>query len=796
MDRRTLLYILAFSLLFFGLNLYFENQNVQKTQVWMEQQKKKKVQQEEKLRQEVVQKTVKSDQLPVTNLYSDQEEKHLITSGIFVDDQIIVPTWTETLPQTIYAKSKKFTLAFGEKASSSPALYQSSSGKRLKITELPNSGFFDLQLVSIDPKNPQMPEEVTLGQFADGHFSVPLNLYPKSNAIALFKTADGYVPVGYYIASDQTLHAFSSDSQWKPFLEVKETKPTTNGKEEKFYVLEDEYQQLVFSNYGGSLAEINLPFKTETNTKSIVREVEADRQMVKDHPYNAYFPAHPYFTPGSSPVLHEKGALGGYYPLMRRDLIESGKYKSVKIEPRFYALNLISEYPETAQLIYEVTHFDEKSIVFEARQYHRHITKTYSFEESVDAPYCLNLEIKIDGDAKGLWLTSGVPEVEWISGGAAPVLKYRITRNDKPSVENIDLPKDAVTVSSVSPDWVCNSNGFFGMIQDPITETESGYRIQKVDGSLVPSRLTEIDQEYNRYKASDLPGYMTMLPLKPSGGSMTFRLFAGPFEDDLLKQIDSFYSNADTGYNPDYVACQTMHGWFTFISQPFAQFLMILMKFFHYLTGSWGFSIILLTVALRIMMYPLNNWSTKSMARMQLVAPQITAIQEKYKKDPKQAQIEIMNLYREKKINPASGCLPLLIQMPFLIGMFDLLKSSFVLRGAPFVPGWINDLTAPDVLFSWHYPIFFIGTEFHLLPILLAFVMFAQQRFFSAAPTDVSQMTDQQRQQKAMGNIMTLVFAVMFYHFPSGLNIYWLSSMLLGMWQQRQITNKLKKSTL
>lgn len=96
--------------------------------------------------------------------------------------------------------------------------------------------------------------------------------------------------------------------------------------EEKFYVLENDYQQLVFSNYGGALAEINLPFHSKENPASVVREIEFDRDMIKERPYNAYFPAHPYYTPPSStgeePQLHEKGALGGHYPLLRRDLIE------------------------------------------------------------------------------------------------------------------------------------------------------------------------------------------------------------------------------------------------------------------------------------------------------------------------------------------------------------------------------------------------------------------------------------------------------------------------------------------
>ena len=559
---------------------------------------------------------------------------------------------------------------------------------------------------------------------------------------------------------------------------------------ELFYLLENDYQQLLFSNYGAALAEINLPFKTKQNQKSAVLEIGLDREMAAQHPYNAHFPSRPYLSADVHTPLsfthHEAGPIGGYYPLLRRDLIQQAPRQSIKIPPQYYALNILSDSTDLADLAYEVKKMDRHSITFEAVQPHRKITKTFSLgKEGEEGPYCLALDLKIEGDARGLWLTSGIPEVEWISGGPAPALKYRITRNQKPEVEKIDLPNDTLTVSSAYPDWICNSNGFLGMILDPIKRgSDSGYRVQYAQGNQVPSRLLEIDQQYERYKAADLPGFATLLPIKAKAGETHFRFFAGPFDGNVLEQLDAQYSDSTTGYNPDYIACQTMHGWFTFISEPFSKFLLVLMKFFHFLTGSWGFSIILLTVSLRLMLYPLNAWSTKSMTRLQQIAPEVAVIQEKHKKDPRKAQLEVMALYRERGINPASGCLPLLIQMPFLIGMFDLLKSSFALRGAPFIPGWIDDLTAPDVVFSWEKPIFFIGTAFHLLPFLLGAVMFAQQRFMSSAPKDPAFMTDQQRQQKAMGSIMTLVMTLMFYNFPSGLNIYWLSSMLLGMLQQ------------
>lgn len=577
----------------------------------------------------------------------------------------------------------------------------------------------------------------------------------------------------------------------QPF--VKELTESKEKPEEQFYVIETPYQQLVFSNYGGAIAEINLPFSNASDQLSVVKEIEFDREIAKDHPNNARFPSHPYHVYNSKEV-QPQGKVGGFYPLLRRDLIQSDPKKTIKIPPKYYALNIVSEYPELAELAYEVKEFDQHKIVFEATQPHRRITKTFSLEPQEDkhAPYSLNLSIKIEGDSRGLWLTSGVPEVEWVSGGPAPALKYRITRNQKAEVDNIDLPQESLTVTSLYPDWICNSNGFLGVILDPTIKTDPGYRVQKISGMAAPSRLIEIDPSSSRFQAEDLPGYMTFLPLKSSGGQMGFRIFAGPFSDNVLKQVDAIYSNSATGYTPDYIACQSFHGWFAFISEPFAKFLFILMKFFYQLTHSWAFSIILLTVALRVMMYPLNAWSSKSMLRMQQIGPEVAAIQEKYKKNPKQAQLEIINLYRERGINPASGCLPMLIQMPFLIGMFDLLKSTFELRGASFIPGWIDDLAAPDVLFSWSTPIFFIGNQFHLLPIILGFVMFLQQRLMSPLPKDPKLLTDQQRQQKAMGSIMSVVFTLMFYNFPSGLNIYWLSSMLLGILQQWWTTRRMK----
>jgi len=554
--------------------------------------------------------------------------------------------------------------------------------------------------------------------------------------------------------------------------------PSANVQEgETFYVLENAYQQLVFSSRGGAIAEINLPLQSASHPKSPVRTIDIDRWIEKKQPQNDYFPLFPYFS--APKTYHEQGSLGGYYPLLRRPLLKGRKKQNGE---EFYAFALVNTQGERDSFPYTVKKFEKDLIELVSEQPKRRIIKTFRLPKDPDnAPFCFECIVHIEGDARGLALASGVPEVELISDNFTPAIKYRWIRQHKPIVEQIDLPKTSSSFSSVKPDWVSNSNGFLGLIIDPLKEGGNGFTAQMVPGESDPTRLTLVDAAYNLYPANKYPGYEVALFLNPAAQTTHFRVYAGPYQESILAQVDATYSD----FAKNYTSALSFHGWFTFISEPFAKFLFFLMNFFYQVTRSWGASIILLTVALRIMLYPLNAWSIKSTLKMQEIAPLVSMIQEKHKKDPKRAQMEVMNLYREKGVNPLTGCLPLLIQIPFLMGMFDLLKSTFELRGASFIPGWIDNLSSPDVVFSWGYPILFFGTQFHLLPLILAGVMYWQQKISSPfTGKDPKLLTDQQKQQKMMGNIMVIVFAVMFYHFPSGLNLYWLFSMLLGILQQ------------
>ena len=553
-----------------------------------------------------------------------------------------------------------------------------------------------------------------------------------------------------------------------------------------YYVLENGYQQLVFSSIGGSIVEINLPFRNQKFPDSAVLPVEADRKMREQSPKEDMFPAVPAKRSDGSML---EPTLDSYYPLLRRI------YTKEPVVPAaaHAALALTSQYAEFAALPYHVTSFTPTSITLEARQPHRIIKKRFSFPKDPSRyPYCFDAEISVEGDRNDVWITSGIPEVELMSGASGAALKYRVMRGTKSDVEKIDLPKTAFSSTSIQPDWVCDSNGFFGIIMDPLKGSGTGLSFSMVPGSEAPTRLLYVDTAEQKPDAANFPGYEAKIPLSASASTMHLRVFAGPFADRILTTIDE-HSLADSSKPTEYQACQSFHGWFAFISEPFAKFIFFLMKIFHQLFGSWALSIILVTIVLRVLLYPLNRWSMRSMRGLQEISPLVKAIQEKYRKEPQKAQLEIMALYREKKVNPFGGCLPMLIQMPFLIGMFDLLRSSFELRGTPFIPGWINDLSAPDVAFDWKYHIPLLGSQLHILPFILGATMWWQQNLASSLPKDPREWTEQQRQQRAMGNIMTVVMTILFYQFPAGLNIYWISSMLLGILQQWWTNRSLAK---
>lgn len=626
-----------------------------------------------------------------------------------------------------------------------------------------------------------------------GVSKIELESAPPKNALIFLENGDRPSAYAVYNFSNNRIDYIDHVPGFEDFTSVRfqddpETKKLYD--QEKYYVLENEFIQLVFSNLNGALAEINLPFHSEDSPNSVVKEIEIDRTIQENYSFNDYFPQKEYLvSDGKGGTAKESPHFGGYYPLLRRNIIGQKADSRIIINPHYYALNVFQqeETPETHE--YTLKRFEKDLIEFERVENSRKVTKTFILPENpLDRPYTFDMIIKVEGDARQLNLSLGIPEVELVSGSFIPSLKYRVVHGHKSKVEEIKTPKALTTFSHLTPDWYSNGNAFFGIIADPLNVSAPGLSVHPISGELVPSRITIIDSQFNRFPPEKYPGYAMHSRILSKPGTTKYRIFAGPYDKNILTTVDNSFIDPVEGGSPDFIEVQSYHGWFAFISKPFAKFLFSIMNLFYKMTGSWGISIILLTIVLRVMLYPLNNWSMKSTAKLQKVAPKLKEIQEKYKKDPKRVNIETMNLYKREGVNPLGGCLPILIQLPFLLGMLDLLKSSFQLRGATFIPGWINNLAAPDVLFSWSYPIPFIGTSFHLLPILLGCIMYFQQKYLSTAGTQVA--TEQQKQTRLMGNMMTIFFTIMFYKFPSGLNIYWMSSMLLGILQQWWVNKK------
>jgi YidC/Oxa1 family membrane protein insertase len=196
-------------------------------------------------------------------------------------------------------------------------------------------------------------------------------------------------------------------------------------------------------------------------------------------------------------------------------------------------------------------------------------------------------------------------------------------------------------------------------------------------------------------------------------------------------------------------------------------------KIFGGTRGSYGIAIILLTVLVRLCLFPLGRKMALSAQKMQQLSPLLKEIQEKYKDDKERATKETFALYKQHKVNPVGGCLPALIQMPILVGLWQALNNSVALRHAPFL--WIDNLAAPDMLFNMHIEVPWIGHWFNLLPLGVVGLMLVQTKLFSPPAT-----TPEAEMQQKMMKYMMVVMAVMFYKVPSGLGIYFITS---SLWQ-------------
>ena len=252
------------------------------------------------------------------------------------------------------------------------------------------------------------------------------------------------------------------------------------------------------------------------------------------------------------------------------------------------------------------------------------------------------------------------------------------------------------------------------------------------------------------------------------------KIFIGAKEAKLIDQYQEDFNIYNFDLAIDW-------GWFYFLTKP----LFYIIYYFSGIAGNFGLAIIILTVITRIIFFPLANWSFVSMAKMKMLQPEMTRIKELYKEDRPQQQKALMDLYKKEKVNPISGCLPILIQIPFFFAIYKMLFVSIEMRHAPFY-GWIQDLAAKDPtsifnmfgLIPWDPPSFLI---IGVWPVLMGLTMYIQQKLNPAPPDPI---------QAKIFMFFPLFITILLAQFAAGLVIYWTTNNLLSIIQQWVITRR------
>jgi YidC/Oxa1 family membrane protein insertase len=309
-----------------------------------------------------------------------------------------------------------------------------------------------------------------------------------------------------------------------------------------------------------------------------------------------------------------------------------------------------------------------------------------------------------------------------------------------------------------------------GELHDPKIKRNGGSNSQKIIGNtdwiatrskyfisaIIPT-IPAVGAEIGGLTVNDVPRYDLALQ-NDVRSSKSFKLYLGPLEYNRIKALNI---NLDRSMNL---------GWKPI--RPISLGVLALLKAMYKYIPNYGVVLIIFSILIKILVYPLTKKSHTSTAKMQQVQPQLAALKEKHKNNPQKLNKATMAFYKEQGVNPMGGCLPLLIQMPLLIALFTVFRTTIELRGAPFFL-WIKDLSAPDTLFTiGEFPI-------NILPLLMAATMILQQKMTPSPAMG---------QQKAMPYIMNIMFLFIFYRFPSGLNLYYTLFNLLTVIQQKYLT--------
>ncbi len=341
--------------------------------------------------------------------------------------------------------------------------------------------------------------------------------------------------------------------------------------------------------------------------------------------------------------------------------------------------------------------------------------------------------------------------------------------HDKTKIVRTNVGKMPYENESVGITMAGATNKYFTAILEPSTNN----RIASVTAKSFKSE----DLLYNQLKTDD---FVVELETKrvtiPSHDEKRheYVFYLGPKEKEALNQCESLLAILEKDYG---------------VMKPICKVLVAILNATYKVIPNYGVSILILTLLVKMVLFPLTRKSQMSMVRMQQFQPLINKLKEKHKGDKSKMGQEQMKLYKEHGVNPMSGCLPMLLQMPVFFALFRTLQASFEMRQAPFL-SWIGDLSEPDRLFHLSFTMPILGDWFNVLPILMGAASFAQMKL---TPKTAPANDPQANMQQKMMQIFPLVFPVILYSFPSGLVLYWTTSTVIGIGEQMLIRRSVKK---
>lgn len=318
--------------------------------------------------------------------------------------------------------------------------------------------------------------------------------------------------------------------------------------------------------------------------------------------------------------------------------------------------------------------------------------------------------------------------------------------------------------------WTGIAGKYFSTLVVPVTPTS-------MTGAFYSS-LVEVDD----YQNSQV--MLTRTAISEKDTKDTYYVYIGPRTEKELaiynKAVENPWGLADLRLN-DSLDSTGILSWLEI-------FLKWCMELIYKLIPNWGVAIIIMTVLLKAVLFPLTKKSSVSSLKMQEIQPRMTELQTKYKEQPDKLNAEMAKLYKETGYNPMSGCLPLLIQFPLIFAMYNLFNNYFEFRGAMFIPGWIPDLSVGDSVLTFGFNIPILGNELRILPIIYVFsqLLYGKLTQNATAGQNATSM-------KLMMYGMPLFFFFIFYNAPSGLLLYWTVSNVLQLFQQ-MIINKIMKA--